>query len=53
MAPSPWVTKVCNKMKKEKWGSLMKKVTVQNTRKYDMEINAQAKSLFFTKINAL
>lgn len=49
MAPSPWVTKVCNKMKREKWGRLMKKVTGQNTRKYDMEINAQAKSLFFTK----
>ena len=53
MAPSPWVTKVCNKMKKEKWGSLMKKVTGQNTRKYDMEINGQAKSLFFTKMNTL
>ena len=49
MAPSPWVTKVCNKMKREKWGRLTKKVTGQNTRKYDMEINAQAKSLFFTK----
>ena len=53
MASSPWVTKVRNKMKSENWGSLMKKVTGQNTKKYDMEINAQAKSLFFTKINAL
>ena len=55
MAPSPWVTKVCNKMKREKWGRLMKKVTGQNTRKYDMEINAQAheKKLFFLKCSSI